>query len=156
MISKASNVSTILDEKFATIDVLDTPYGCKLLWLGIKAYSFTPGEIDILAYILVECLRTTTTPIILYFEHLTEKNADVPGINSMKQIALTVIGSNNYVKKWVKLVIFHPKKVDKLTKAGFDLLSTFHTVKNLFVSDDLVEIETFVDTHFNVIKENKV
>lgn len=145
MLSKATTFTTIIDNEYASVRCYETPYSCKVLWLGIKVYSYTPTQIDVLCYILRQCLEKATVPLILYFEHLTEHNADVPDFEAMKQIVSHLFSFNHLVKRHVKLTIFQPKILDTLTKTGFQLLSTIYTVNNLYISDNVYNIDEYAN-----------
>ena len=149
MLSKFYKEVSILDEDYASIKVFDTTHGHKVIWLGIKLYSYTSLQVETLCYILNQCLEQSTNPLIIYFEHLTKHNADVPDFDIMKQIAVNLLGSQRQIKKKVSLTIFHPKKLDSLTKTGFRLLSTMYTIENLYISDSNEDIDEYTDKYLN-------
>lgn len=156
MLSIATDYVSIIDEDYASIRVYNTTYTYKVLWLGIKIYSYTPTQIETICYILKECLYKSEVPLIIYFQHLTEQNADVPDFEIMKQISINLLGMQHQIKKKVSLTIFHPKVLDHLTKTGFNLLSTMYTVKNLYISDSKSDIDQYVNAYLiNTFKDYK-
>lgn len=147
MLSKFYKEVSILDENYASIKVFDTAHDHKVLWLGIKVYNYTVLQIETICYILTQCLEQSMNPIIVYFEHLTEQNADVPDFEIMKKIAINLLGVQRQIKKKVSLTIFHPKELDQLTRTGFRLLSTMYTVENLYISDSIQDIDAYAEQY---------
>ena len=150
MLINIENIN-VIDCKLNSVEIamLTAKYrgiATSVFWCGILMLP-TEEEMNKIMSICLIMLKESQTPMILHFEHISDRKLETPALPLIKHIVSVLVNEKQTLKNNIKCSIFQAKKLDNITKTIRDLFLSLYTPMNpLVVTDDIHSIEEFVDT----------